>query len=216
MDYRHPTEYKMEHLITKKFTDQELQEKSIQYAKNLLIKERTDEFNELFGKAVYSDDDNVVRVLLKSEYLTEYILKDLFYYACEVEKVKVLEVFLKCTNLGPNTPSASGVPVFLHYINCGKMNTTKLFIKHGADINIADSIGTTALHHAAAHYDTEMVKYLLEKGANKKARNYKGQTPLDYCKELLQYRCGEKPSRKKLNELYNLLGGSYKNLGVFL
>ena len=36
-----------------------------------------------------------------------------------------------------------------------------------ADVNAADHEGNTALHHAAARGDNEMIKYFLSKGANR-------------------------------------------------
>ena len=49
----------------------------------------------------------------------------------------------------------------------------------GADVNARDHEGSTAMHHAAARGDTEMIKYLVSKGADPKAVNREGQTTLD-------------------------------------
>ncbi len=49
----------------------------------------------------------------------------------------------------------------------------------GADINARDHEGNTAMHHAAARGDTEMIKYLVSKGADPKAVNREGQTTID-------------------------------------
>jgi ankyrin repeat protein len=48
-----------------------------------------------------------------------------------------------------------------------------------ADINARDHEGNTALHHAAARGDVEMILYLVSKGADVKAVNREGQTTVD-------------------------------------
>jgi ankyrin repeat protein len=49
----------------------------------------------------------------------------------------------------------------------------------GADVNARDHEGNTALHHAAARGDNEMVLYLVSKGADVKAVNRAGETTVD-------------------------------------
>jgi hypothetical protein len=47
------------------------------------------------------------------------------------------------------------------------------------DVNATDQDGNTALHHAAARGDNEMIKYLVSKGADVKAVARSGQTTVD-------------------------------------
>ena len=49
----------------------------------------------------------------------------------------------------------------------------------GADVNAVDHDGNTALHHAAARGDNEMILYLVSKGADPKRINRAGQTTVD-------------------------------------
>jgi ankyrin repeat protein len=49
----------------------------------------------------------------------------------------------------------------------------------GVDVNAKDHEGNTALHNAAARGDVEMIKYLVEKGADVKAINREGKTTAD-------------------------------------
>ena len=49
----------------------------------------------------------------------------------------------------------------------------------GADVNLRDANGYTALHHAASRGDNELIKYLVEKGADVTVVSRKGQTTAD-------------------------------------
>jgi ankyrin repeat protein len=49
----------------------------------------------------------------------------------------------------------------------------------GADVNAHDHEANTAIHHAAARGDTELIQYLVSKGADAKAVNREGQTTVD-------------------------------------
>ena len=48
-----------------------------------------------------------------------------------------------------------------------------------ADVNARDHEGNTALHHAAARGDNDMILYLVSKGADVRAVNRAGQTTVD-------------------------------------
>jgi ankyrin repeat protein len=49
----------------------------------------------------------------------------------------------------------------------------------GADVNARDHNGYTPLHHAAARGDTELIRYLVAKGADVRAVSRSGQTTVD-------------------------------------
>ena len=49
----------------------------------------------------------------------------------------------------------------------------------GADVNLRDANGYTALHHAASRGDNELIRYLVEKGADVTVISRKGQTTAD-------------------------------------
>ncbi|MDO8677974.1 MAG: ankyrin repeat domain-containing protein [Acidobacteriota bacterium] len=62
----------------------------------------------------------------------------------------------------------------------GMMAAVKYLVEElGADVNAADHEGNTALHHAAARGDNEMILYLVSKGANAKAVDREGRTTAD-------------------------------------
>ena len=66
------------------------------------------------------------------------------------------------------------------YAPTGMMAAVKYLVEDlGADVNAADHEGNTALHHAAARGDNEMILFLVSKGANVKAVDREGRTVVD-------------------------------------
>ncbi|WPB79255.1 ankyrin repeat domain-containing protein [Archangium violaceum] len=63
-----------------------------------------------------------------------------------------------------------------------KPEVVKVFLRHKADVRLADRDGTTALH-AAARFSTELSSLLLEAGAPFDTSDSRGQTPLSLALE---------------------------------
>lgn len=62
----------------------------------------------------------------------------------------------------------------------GWLPTVKYLVEElGMDVNARDNDGYTALHHAAARGDNELILYLVEKGADVTAISRRGQTTAD-------------------------------------
>ena len=61
----------------------------------------------------------------------------------------------------------------------GDMATVKKFVEYGADVNEMSN-GLTPLMFAARYNKVEILKYLLEKGADKQVKDERGNTALKY------------------------------------
>jgi ankyrin repeat protein len=61
----------------------------------------------------------------------------------------------------------------------GDLATVKKFVEYGADVNEMAN-GITPLMFAARYNKVEIIKYLLEKGADKQLKDQRGNTALQY------------------------------------
>jgi ankyrin repeat protein len=67
-----------------------------------------------------------------------------------------------------------------HYAESGMLPAVKYLVEElGADVNAVDADGNTAVHHAAARGDNEMILYLVSKGATVTRINRAGQSTVD-------------------------------------
>jgi ankyrin repeat protein len=67
-----------------------------------------------------------------------------------------------------------------HVAPTGMLPAVKYLVEElGADVNAVDHDGNSIIHNAAARGDTEMVRYLVSKGADVKKINRAGQTTID-------------------------------------
>ena len=67
-----------------------------------------------------------------------------------------------------------------HVAPGGMLAAVQFLVEHtGQDVNAVDADGNTAMHHAAARGDNEMILYLISKGATVTRVNRAGQTTVD-------------------------------------
>jgi len=71
-----------------------------------------------------------------------------------------------------------GLPPVSCAISLKQPELIELLLQHRADVNLPDRDQNTALHHAAMQGDLNLVKKLVIAGAERKAQNTDGQTPL--------------------------------------
>jgi hypothetical protein len=60
----------------------------------------------------------------------------------------------------------------------GRIDEAKFFLDYGSDVNASDVFGSSALGYAVGRRSYDMVNLLIQKGANPKLEDNKGQTPL--------------------------------------
>ena len=80
--------------------------------------------------------------------------------------------------LGAIVISAAPAPEVADAVRTRNASALQSLLKQRADVNAAQPDGTTALHWAAHWNDAETVNLLLRAGANAKAVNRYGATPL--------------------------------------
>ncbi|MEP7307820.1 MAG: ankyrin repeat domain-containing protein [Acidobacteriota bacterium] len=59
------------------------------------------------------------------------------------------------------------------------LDAVKMFVEAGADLDVQNDLGNTALHYAAQTGATRIVEYLVARGARLDVYNYAGQAPVD-------------------------------------
>jgi len=80
-----------------------------------------------------------------------------------------------------NAQNACGQSALLIAAARGYLEIVKILVDKGnAKVDIKNCWGITPLMEAAYHDDSEMIDYLVEKGANVKEKDNKGEMPIDY------------------------------------
>lgn len=77
----------------------------------------------------------------------------------------------------PKTLEGVFLELFHTHKDLERIETYWGFVKGGIDINVTDEFGVTALHYAAS-YDCEVIKWLLNNGADPLIQTKRGNTPL--------------------------------------
>ena len=87
---------------------------------------------------------------------------------------------LMANNAVINQGSKDKMHILYIAFNFGHIETTRVLINYGADVNTTDSIGRTLLHHAAIEGDLDSTMFLVARGANVNVKSLQG-TPLEVC-----------------------------------
>jgi ankyrin repeat protein len=98
---------------------------------------------------------------------------------CDNARNREVMALLLSHGADPNTILRRGKSVLADTCAMGNVGGVQMLLKYGADPNYRESVSSnTALHYACEHFYTEIVKMLLDKGADPHAVNIEGQTPL--------------------------------------
>ncbi|GBU28778.1 ankyrin domain-containing protein [Treponema sp. R8-4-B8] len=94
------------------------------------------------------------------------------------DKAEEVSLFL-AAGFSPDTKDKKGVPLISIAARNGQLNTLELLLKSGAQVNlIAEDRGSTALFDSALEKNKDMVKILIEAGADVNIQSKDGQTAL--------------------------------------
>ena len=85
----------------------------------------------------------------------------------------------KVDNINGN--SDDGTPLMAAVVK-GHVEIAEAFVKAGADPNLTDANGATALHYAVMFNNQQLATLLMEAGASAFMKNNVGQSPLDFAK----------------------------------
>lgn len=97
--------------------------------------------------------------------------------AIVTEQPCMVKYFLDTCRLDINEPDMEGnSPLIVAVIN-GNVTMVKCLLKRGADLNVQNKIGMTALHFAVSLRLTGLVQLLVGKGADYTLRDKNGRTP---------------------------------------
>lgn len=90
--------------------------------------------------------------------------------------------FLAQDEAAANGAGAHGLSILYHASSGGSVPVAALLLDRGVDVNTGDG-ANTALHAAAGHGNSEMVRWLLDHGANPEVRDYEDKTPIEIARE---------------------------------
>jgi ankyrin repeat protein len=139
---------------------------------------------DVFAAAALNNVDAVARMLKGNRQLGKAVSKDGFtalgfasFFGC----AETAELLLQ-HDADPNKASENAMKVTpLHSAVANRdpqksLALTRLLLRHGANVNVAQHGGWTPLHQAAAHGQREIVRMLLERGADPHATSSDGRT----------------------------------------
>ena len=119
---------------------------------------------------VFKNYPNIINVKNKSGFPPLTIA----CYSGNLEIATILAQHVDNINFNSNV----GTPL-IAAVYKNKIEIAEMLLKFGADVNIADAKGTTALHYAIMFKNIDLIKVLIDNGADIKLEDNKGLSPLD-------------------------------------
>jgi len=102
------------------------------------------------------------------------------YYATAFDLISVVDQLLAQEHDPNELGGRDACPLFVAIEN-RNLEIAELLISKGADVNVKDPVkNDTALHRAVARKDTDSVRFLLQRGADHKVHNGRGQAPINF------------------------------------
>ncbi len=112
------------------------------------------------------------------------LVKRIFEVVRNIEPIETMKALLSPNPYGEvtvNTPDENGVTFLMIAAQQGDMAKMKALVEMGADVNACDKEGRTPLWHVLLNYapKTEMLNYLVDKGADVLKTDNAGVLPID-------------------------------------
>jgi len=132
--------------------------------------------------AIRDDEKEIARLFIElgsDINASNNYMNSLLHYCCVFEQEEIAKLLIdRGADINALNEDDHSILVFAVIWNC--LDIVKNLINKSIDINRTnDEIMDTPLHCAARGKNTETVKLLLANGADKSAKNYYGDTPLD-------------------------------------
>ena len=141
----------------------------------------------IFEAAATGKINNVIRLLARDPNLVNTFSTDGFQplgLACFFGHVDVAEYLVKAgANINSKSHNGLKAAPLQSAAAGGHRKIVKMLLANGADPNIREQWGHTALHAAAENGDEEMIRILLYGGADLTLKNSQGKTALDLAME---------------------------------
>jgi ankyrin repeat protein len=137
-----------------------------------------------FYYAIHSGKTAIVDLFLKYNvaHLSPHEKENELQIAIPTDNTYLVKRFINESNIN-NIDEKGQTPIF-KALKTSSIKSTKLLVKKGASVNVADKNGNTPLHYAMAYNDgnIDLVGFLLEKGADPLAHSNEDRLPRCYTK----------------------------------
>ena len=153
--------------------EQEAKEKALQeqLEKERLEKEKQENLEKQIELALEKEKQKSSETKKQKEYLSEYLLTDDYYIEEYIEPEEKIE--------NPDATDSFGRTALMNYAKAGDVENIKRLLKFGANPNLIDNEGWTALMYAVRYSEkTEPVNLLIKAGSDIKKENKYGLTAL--------------------------------------
>lgn len=149
-------------------------------------------FNQCSQASSYDEKVTIIKRMLEKISVDAFVIsssnttnQSLLTKAIDTDATDVAKILIECgANVNKKNCNDSGTPL-LAAIATGNNTIATLLIKHGADVNMIDTIGSTPLMEAIALGNTTLVTFLILHDADVNAKNKYSKTPLIYAAETL-------------------------------
>ena len=131
------------------------------------INEEVDGNTPILLSALENRPDNVSYLIDQKAVVPEFIDKkgeNLLIYLAKKGFDKVISVLINKGKLNPNITDGLGWTPLLHACNIGSIETCKILIENGADVNLASKFGFTPTHCAINRGFEDIKNYLISIG----------------------------------------------------